>query len=55
MEGYIRAFAQWFYTGMILVAKGAALGIGTFLLFILIWLWGEEISNRIYDWRHRHE
>lgn len=53
MAEQIRVFAEWFCTGMILTAKGIALGIAPFLLFVLLWLFGEEISNRIYDWRHR--
>lgn len=53
MAEQIRVFAEWFYTGMILIAKGIALGIAPYTLFVLLWLLGEEISNRIYDWRHR--
>ena len=53
MDEQIRVFAEWFYKGLILVAKGMALGVGAFLLFILVWLFCEEISNKIHDWRHR--
>lgn len=33
----------------------AGVYIGLWLLMFLLILLPEEISNRIYDWRHRHD
>lgn len=33
----------------------AGIGIGMFAFMVLLILLPEEISNRIYDWRHRRK
>lgn len=52
MVEYLRNFL----TGAIWTAIAVAgIGIGMFVFMVLLILLPEEISNRIYDWRHRND